>query len=206
MPALKSKVINSTPFTWDNGDLFNGYLLLVMMFPSANGGVEWSEAVLNDSPMRLRVPKAIKIPIRNGYFEPDTFAWRNDTMSPPRTQYSAFYFDNTDRLISIEGNAMSFNGDEEDIVTNPFTITTFPNYVDGPEGSPSSVPTVETPTGVMDGVNALFTLSRAGNQVIVHLNDLVPMLPGFNYNLSGNALTMITPIPNAGDYFRVYIF
>lgn len=205
MPAQKCRLFNNTAFTWDNDEPFNGYLLLIMSFPSANSGTPWTYAVLNDSHQRLRVPVATKIPIRNGFLESDAAVWQAQSLTPPRCQYSSFYYDNTDRLIAIEGNFFSANDTEDEMIANPFPITDFPGAFPFPQTVPGTVPTVETPTGLINGSNTNFTLTRAGNEVLVYLNDDLLAGGGVDYTLSGASLIMDTA-PATGDVLKVFIF
>lgn len=205
MPAQKCRVSNPDPFTWNDATLFNGYLLLILSYPELNG-VRYTEAVLNDNVVPIRIPHSVKLPIRNGYLENDAALWRTDSITPPNVKYSAFYYDSTDRLVSIEGSLWGFTSDEDTISANPFSVSTVtPTTFPFPLSSPNSDPTVETPTGTANGSNTAFKISRAGIYVQIMVNDVV-LIPTTDYTLSAGTLTMVTHIPGALDVFKAFIW
>jgi len=209
MPADKCLVTNSQIFRWSNDTPFNGYCLVLMSFPHANSGVSWSYAVVNDSPMRLRVPSAVKLPIRDGYFESDAALIRTDKLSPPLCQWAAFYYDNTDRLIAIEGNRFNSSAASIDLSTNPFTITTigFPASYPYPQEVPNNYPEIDVIP--VDGTTTVFTLSRSGSSYVVMENDS-PMVTPADYTISqpgaGQAQITFVVAPGINDRVVVYIW
>lgn len=211
MSVKKARLYNSTPFTWSDGTLFNGYLMIVTVFPTLNGD-RWTYATLNDSPFRLRVPTVYKFPIREGYLADDCYVWANFTTSnsiaPPQTTYSPIYFDNSDRLIKIENDNWEFGEGDQNIVTgSAFSLPTSGFATGHSQTVPGTVPTVETPTGTIDGSNRTFTLSRVPNSLILFHDGQGPLTTPAQYTLSGATLTMaVGHAPIDATQFKAYIF
>lgn len=215
MAVKKTRIYNDPAYVWDDGTLFNGYVLLVMNFPQLNGAL-WEYAVLNGV-QRLRLPKAYKFPINEGFIEADSYVWANfstgafpdNSIHPPNTTYSPLYYDNSDRLIVIPNNNWGFTSVDQNL--NAFGLGAFssPPFISASTGQGQSsfdgVPTVETPTGTVDGANLVFTLSRVPRGLILFSDGLGPLVSPTNYTLSGATLTMVVA-PNDAAQFKAYIF
>jgi hypothetical protein len=74
-----------------------------------------------------------------------------------------------------------------------FALPVVPSFVDG-----------EVPTGVVDGVNAVFTLAHApGGSLHLYLNGL-RQTPGVHYALSGNTITFAVAPPAGASILADY--
>ena len=213
MAAKKARLYNSTPFTWSDGTLFNGYLMIVMVFPTLDGD-RWTYATLNDNPARLRVPSIYKFPIREGYLGDNCYVWANfaadNSLNPPQITYSPIYFDNSDRLVTIENDNQQFAAtDQNMVVATQFTLPTpAAGFATGHSQTvPGTVPTVETPTGTVDGSNRVFTLSRVPNTLILFHDGQGPLTTPAQYTISGATITLaVGQEPIDASQFKAYIF
>lgn len=78
------------------------------------------------------------------------------------------------------------------------------NSTDTPPVTPAPIArtVTETPTGLIDGVNATFTISHAPNSVLLFLNGVLQTV-GRDFTLSFTTLTL-TSAPEVGDSLTVY--
>lgn len=81
----------SMSVTWSDGTLFNGFLLLGLVFPIS--GSQWAEIDLGGQTPGERLPQFLKVPIVNGQFDNSVGVLYNSSISPPNTKYVAWYYD-----------------------------------------------------------------------------------------------------------------
>ncbi len=79
--------------------------------------------------------------------------------------------------------------------------------ITGPGGT-SSMPTLEIPSGTIDGVNDTFTLTVAPTLLMLFVNGVkVREGAGNDYTLSGNTITFTAgAIPKTGDSLEAFLF
>jgi len=184
-----------------------------MALPST-GGAQWTKVCLKDCRPKLRVPVRVKVPIREGLYESETKIWRTDSLVPPNVKYSAFFYDDTDRLIAVGPELFAVEAGEYTLtpptLTDPTVAIASPQPEDVPStqvttmiyGAPTRVPV----QGTKNGTNVSFTISITGVVVLLVWNQTV-LTEGVHYTLAGNAITMIAPfIPGSGDTFEAVIF
>jgi hypothetical protein len=78
--------------TWSDGTLFNGFLLLGLVVPSS-GGTPWAELDLGGQAPGERIPQFTRVPVVEGKFDTTVGVLYNTSISPPGSQYSAWYYD-----------------------------------------------------------------------------------------------------------------
>lgn len=209
----KATLTSTTTIKWSGGRNFDGYVLLLMSLPTS-GGAAWTQVALINQYQKLRIPTRIKVPIRDGVYATDTQIWRTDSIVPPNVQYTAFWYDSTDRLIASGGTL--FTVAVSSYVLDPPALTdpTLSVSIPVPEDVPSTnitttffqLPTVEDVGGTKNGVNTAFTISKAGTTVVLIWNGLV-LESGIQYTISGANITMLgTNLPNVGDTFVAMIW
>ena len=207
----KARLTTAATVAWSNGEPFDGYVLLQINLPSG-----YSQAMLEDDAPRLRVPLATPVKIRNGVVDQDTRAWFTNALVPPTTNYSAWWYDSNWRLISLGTELFSITTDPHTLTPPVLTVPTAASSSATPDETPvgnsqgflatSGVPTRETPAGTVDGVNAIFTLSRSPSLLVLTRNGVV-LEDGIAFIRSGVTITFQSGyIPTAGDVIRALLF
>lgn len=100
-------------FWSDNATPFSGYLLLALSLPAG-----YTTAQMDPKFPRQRIPTRIKVPIVNGMYDQQTLVLYNSSITPPNTQYVAYWYDPNDTLIS--GPSVLFT------VSNPVVVLPTP--------------------------------------------------------------------------------
>jgi hypothetical protein len=213
MPASKSQLTSAANITWVGGDLFNGLVLLIAAMPSTGGAV-WTRAALRDTRPKLRVPLRVVVPIREGVLDSNTRVWKTTSLVPPNIKYSAWFYDETNRLISIGATLFSITTDPYVMTIPTLTAPTAAVVSTNPEDVVSTdittirynVPTRENVAGTKDGVNATFTISSTGSLFFLVWNQLV-LVETVHYTVSGTTITMLgANLPASDDTFQAVIF
>jgi len=116
---------------------------------------------------------------------------------------------------TIGGNVYILASDQPPVPTN---LAMFKNYVDpnitlvDDSGIPSDnirflFADRETPAGVIDGVNTVFTLNHNPDPVeslVIYSSVLVPGLNGLDFTVSGGNTVTYTVPPGAGTWIRAF--
>lgn len=116
--------------TWSNGDLFNGFALFILQPPTASS-IPWPQIWSQSTNTPTEIPLRTPIPINNGQFNNQAELIQNDSIDPPNTRYTVYYYDNTRKLVGS--------------VTTPFAVNTNP-YT-------PSVPTLTVPVAPVTPTN-----------------------------------------------------
>lgn len=212
MSVSRVQVVSAAPIKWSDGALFNGYILLIIALPN-QGAQQWTQIALRNSQPKLKVPQRVKIPIKEGVLDTFTLAWSTDSLVPENTQYSVWFYDDTDQLIAIGAQLFQIlaNGVNPFPYTLPIPALPVPNLAltsPQPGSAPSSqvntlffgAPIRENVNGTKNGVNTAFTINSAVYQVVLILWNQTVLTQGVQYTISGANVTMIAPfIPAAND-------
>jgi len=214
MAAEFAQITYGSNILWSGGQKFNGYVLLIMALPDILGAV-WTRVFLKDSRPKTRIPTRIKILIREGQYESDTKVWKTDSLVPPNVQYSSFYYDDSDRLVAFGPELFTITASPHTLIPPTPLTPTAAIAATPPEDVPSTMittvvigtgPTRENISGVRNGVNTAFTISRAGSVVFVIWNGLI-LDAGVHYTISTTSITMIAPnLPDTGDTLEAVIW
>lgn len=209
----RAAITSAANVTWQSGDLFNGWLLLIAVPPNYSG-TQYPNISLRNSIPKIQVPQRIKIPITEGVIDINSKVWMTSSFVPTNVLYSAWFYDDTSTLIAV--GAALFT-----VTTDPYTIAV-PTLTD-PTASvvsptPGSVPntTIQTLTygapseeslsGVQNGTNLIFTISHQGAFVFVLRNGAV-MTPTVDYTQSGATITFTSGnAPLSDDTLKAVIF
>jgi len=204
-----AKITTSTPVTWSDGSLFNGYILFGIALPTDVSGAQWAEVKLLGT--RQRLPVWTVLPIVEGQLDQITTLFLTTQLDPPNTRYTAYWFDNTDKLIypyPSGTKAAAFS-----IASNPYTITqptlAAPTLATGayfPDPQPvvrnavsflASTAVEVYLTGTADGVNKVFTIPETSVVLAVIYVDGQKQDP-LTYTRTGSTVTF-TAAPTAGS-------
>jgi hypothetical protein len=215
MAFHRVQLVSSSTITWSDGTPFNGYAILIMALPT-QGGQQWTQVALRDCKPKRKCPQRVKVPIREGVYDPVTMLWSTDSLVPENVVYSAWYYDDTDQLIAIGSQLFSIvagggaGSSPIPYTLNPPTLPTPTAAISSPQ--PGSAPSTQVNTvvygapirenvsGTKNGVNTAFTIGSAVYQVVMILWNQTVLTAGVQYTLSGANLTMIAPfIPGATD-------
>lgn len=90
-PPQSATLNQATTITWSDGDLFNGFLLLGLVMPRS--GDRWAEVDLGGQSPAERIPIFTRVPITDGKFDNTVGVLYTSSISPPHTQYAAWYYD-----------------------------------------------------------------------------------------------------------------
>lgn len=107
------KFSQSVTVQWTDGTNFNGFLLAGIVPPS-NGVTAWTSVAMGDNYPAARLPVWARIPIVDGKYNASCALFYNDDMTPPGSEYVAYYYDATGRQIA--GPTAQFT-----VSTDPFT-------------------------------------------------------------------------------------
>ena len=207
----KSQLQTASEIQWADGTPFQGSLLLVLALPTLAGDTYEKAFLKGVDVHRWRIPTRIKVPIVDGVMSSDVRVWQNADISPPKTVYCGFWYDETGNSITVdEPDLLAITADPHTVTVPTLTIPTVSS------ASPSlasldlvsasstllsaSILTVETASGSGSSV----TLA-AGPSLIVgvwvagHL-----LLSTTDYTVSGNTITFVAITVSAGGVRVVY--
>lgn len=191
---------------WSNGSTFSGYILCILIPPTVGGSIYQTIAVKGFQPQQ-RVPLFTRVPIKLGKYHAEAGLWFNEDLTPPATEYVAYWYDDTNRLITASPS-IHFT-----VTTDPFTPPTptllIPSVgsivptADIPVGEPGAPPPAPytirfvAVTGTVDGANVTFTLDAAVTGTPWVYLDGRKMISVLDYTLSGTVLTFVSaPTPD----------
>ena len=89
---IPPKAILSGTAAWTDGTPFDGYLHLGLVLPQNSDG-QWPTVTLAGLPSPQRLPIWTVVPIVGGIYDNQTKVWQNKGMTPPGTQYVAYWYD-----------------------------------------------------------------------------------------------------------------
>lgn len=135
MAAPRIAKISGT-FSWSNGDLFNGFLVLALVFPTS-GGAAWPEITVEPNQSRQRIPVWITIPIKDGVANQQCGVFYNADIDPPNTKYASYYYDTSLKSVASPSSSSDFFT----VSADPTTPTTYTLTV------PTAGTAVPSPTG-----------------------------------------------------------
>lgn len=180
MPTPSYATLSGT-VTWSDGTLFDGYLYLGLVMPANSDGV-WPTATLSGQGSPQRLPIWTVVPVMSGVFNPQTRVLYNNSLTPPHTQYVAYWYDLNMRRVAPGPTAItvpfSINVSPYVIsiptLTSPSTSNTIPVTGDGyttagPVTIPSSYFGLHTLNAVLDVPPLSFAQNRATIVSWIHL-------------------------------------
>lgn len=103
------------PFTWSDGTLFNGYLVVNFGAPT-QGGTAWPTVSLNHQSPAIELPLSARIPIVDGQPDKSVGVIYNEDMTPPNTIYRAWLYEMNG--VQVAGPSSTFT-----VSSDPFTVT-----------------------------------------------------------------------------------
>ena len=95
----------NTVYTWTDGTLFNGFMLVQMLLPS-DGVTPWAEVDYGNIFPGLTLPLMQKIPIVDGQANGSCGLFLNSDVVPPGSKYVVWFYDSTNRQLA--GPSASF--------------------------------------------------------------------------------------------------
>lgn len=204
MPQLRWATFTGT-VQWDDGEPFQGYMILGLERPLTPAGTGVPYMTIPSLSGYLRLPDWVRIHIRDGKFYSQDRVLFNDDMEPPGSKYVAYIYtpDNT----KVWGPSAEFvvNSQTHDMgtitITKPTKTMPKPMPADVGYGVAlaSFSPYVEVPSGTVNGTNAVFTLQRKPQVLLVVRNGVV-LKEGVGYTLSDKTITFQAGyIPQPGD-------
>lgn len=104
---------NPTQVKWSNGQIFDGYVLLIMAMPTG-----YSQPQIQGT-LPGSIPTRIRLPIVDGTIDGSVTAYYTSTLNPPNCLYGAFWYDNQDTLLSSPADSSALFS----ITTSPVTLT-----------------------------------------------------------------------------------
>jgi hypothetical protein len=195
----KAKITTAATVKWSDTQLFDGFLLLGLATPTGHDKLSIDG---------LRVPLWTRLPIVDGVVDEQSRVWFTNEIEPPGSRYSDFWYAANKQLIASGGTVFSINADPYTITVPSLPVPTAATAPPTPEVPPSVVtqtiltftlPTIETPIGTINGVNATFTLTKAPQRLIVYKNG-VTLKSTVGYTLAGLTITFLAGyIPQTGD-------
>jgi hypothetical protein len=209
MTASMAQLTSASAINWSGGTPFNGYVLLVMALPSADGA-SWSRVNLRDARPRLRVPTRVKVPIREGQYDTDTRIWQTSALVPTNVKYASFFYDDTDRLIAAGPSLFTAAADPYTLAPPTLTDPTAASIPTDPEDVLSRfIPAVMTAyredlAGTKNSSNLAFTATETARIAMVVWNGLV-LAEGTDYTRSGLNYTMVIA-PDSGDRLEIFLW
>ena len=86
-------------YKWSDGTLFNGFMLVEMLLPS-DGVTPWAEVDYGNLYPSIKLPLFQRIPIVDGALNDSCGLFYNSDVTPPGSQYLAWYYDASGRQIA----------------------------------------------------------------------------------------------------------
>jgi hypothetical protein len=117
---VKAQLTTAAPITWSDGELFNGYILLILSPPTGAG----APFVLSGTGMAIAVPLRFFVRIVDGVIQSQDKIWRTDSLQPPGARYSCFWYAWTTSLLASEPTLFAVEADEYTITPPTLTALT----------------------------------------------------------------------------------
>jgi hypothetical protein len=125
--TVPSRAPLSGTVSWSDSSAFDGYVMLGLVLPQNSDGI-WPTVGIEGVFPPQRIPIWTVVPISNGSFDVNTYVFYNTSITPPGTQYVAYWYDlNKRRIFPATGNAPA-----------QFSVTTSPLAI--------AIPTLTIPT------------------------------------------------------------
>ena len=138
----------SVTVLWSDGSLFNGFILIGLVYPT--NGSQWAEVDLGGQAPGERLPQFTKVAIVNGKFDNSVGIVYTSSISPPNTQYVAWYYDQSTYPPRQICGPTTFFTVNTGTVTPPTCTLTSPTAgtePPSPDGSSQGTPVIMICTG-----------------------------------------------------------
>lgn len=123
MPTTPSfATLTSTPVTWSDGTLFNGFLLLGLVLPTGSG-ITIAEVDLGGRAPGERIPLFLKVPIVDGVYDNGVGVMYNSSITPPNSKYAAWYYLDGVTPVKVAGPSTLFTVSSATLTPPAQTIT-----------------------------------------------------------------------------------
>lgn len=104
----RTSKLKATPdVTWDNGDNFNGFGIVVIVPPTVDA-ISWPSITIDPNSPSQRLPQTATIPIVDGVFNNSVGIFYNEDLDPPNSKYCIFYFDSGWNQVGVPASASDF--------------------------------------------------------------------------------------------------
>ncbi len=163
--------------------------------------------VLNHDTDRMSIPAWTKYSVRN-YVAWKCYLREGPANSPNKAvRYKVRFDNNVKRIRTIWDNYFPSKALRlQPAASYEYDILLARGASSGARTNDMASFTDETPSGTVNGVNAIFTISVNPTQLILTVDGLT-VTEGVDYNLSGVTITFISgSIPTTGSVVRAYIY
>lgn len=195
-----AKFVTAADVAWSTGDLFNGFILILVALPGSR-----TAAYLHDS-QRQRVPLDIKIPVLKGVVSDKVKVWQTTELEPPNMQYCHLWYDDTLLQIGVGAALFTVTSDEHTLTPPTLTSPTAATVTPDPTvpltdtsviGSIGRDIVVEQTTGT----GASVTITQTPFQILgIYFNgQLYKEGASDDYTISGKTISFVSPLTVAAD-------
>lgn len=129
MAARTATLTNSTTIIWSDSTPFNGYLFMVLGYPTS-GSVAWPSVAIGGRFPNETIPKNTPFPIKDGNIpiENAPKLFLNADIVPPGSRYFPYFYDSNLKLVSnasVNGVPITLENSVLETVlgSSPVTIT-----------------------------------------------------------------------------------
>jgi hypothetical protein len=106
---------------WSDGSLFDGILAVGIKGMVDGGGAAWPSATLGNRSLHRTLPIFAPIDIVEGVFDANAGVFYNEDLTPPGTQYVAWYYDSTGKQVA--GPSAAFTVTASSFTVPALTLT-----------------------------------------------------------------------------------
>lgn len=87
---IRFRIQNTVPIQWNNGQLFNGYVVFTLTLPTGYAGkAKLTNALETD----LNAPEVYQLWIRDGIYDANAAFWSNSSITPTNSYYTWNWYD-----------------------------------------------------------------------------------------------------------------
>jgi hypothetical protein len=90
----------SQSVAWSDGTAFNGYALVGFNGLIDGAGTAWPSISLGNRFAKRTIPVARMLPIIEGKFDQSSWLYFNADVTPPGSQYVAYFYDTNDKQVA----------------------------------------------------------------------------------------------------------
>lgn len=107
---------------WSDGTLFDGVLAVGIKGMVDGGGSAWPSTTLGNRSIRRILPIFAPIDIVEGQYDGQAGVFFNEDLTPPGTQYVAWYYDTTGKQVAGPSSAFTVTATSFTVPTLTLTI------------------------------------------------------------------------------------
>lgn len=95
-----AKISDASNITWSDGSNFDGFVRLGLVVPKYGGTTDTAFLSSQNLTPAVQIPLNTIFPVTDGHIDQQTAVLQNRSISPPNSQYVAWWYDTSSHLIA----------------------------------------------------------------------------------------------------------